>query len=135
VDCDQGYSDLIAHFWQEIGPLNLFLIRRISLPLYSIGLFGNVDCAMGQSRLSYVCNMIARFTGLTHLYLGVDLAECLPPSHGLFSVEATVSGTANGSEDLEWWNCDELESSFPLRDCFQEVGRNLGKKADVGIYW
>ena len=78
--------------------------------------------------------MLARFTGLTHLYLGVDLVECLPPSRGLFSVEATVTEVANRNEELECWDWDEQESSFPMRNCFQEVGRSLGKKVDVGIY-
>jgi hypothetical protein len=131
VDCDHGYLSLITHFWQKIGPVNLALVRRISLPLYNIGLFGNVDCMMGRSRLWCASSMLARFTALTRLDLGICLVECLPPTHGLFGDADMVN-----EEELEAWDWGGLGTKSPIWACFEALGRFLGKTdVEVGVYW
>jgi hypothetical protein len=130
VDRDDGDLTLLTTFWRNIGPINISLVRRIALPLYSIGLFGHVDCCVGQTRLRCTSIRLADFPGLTHLDLGVCLAECLPASHELFGLDQTVA------EGLERWDWSGPESEFPMRKCFEEVGRAFQNKGvEVNIYW
>jgi hypothetical protein len=136
VDCDDGSSGPIAEFWLDIGNLNVSLIRRISLPLYSVGLFANVDCAVGNWRLWSTSYMLQRFTGLTHLDLGVDMIECFPHSYKLFSAEGAETRKADRGAELERWDWSMQESWFPMRDCFEKVGHSIqDKKVEVSIYW
>jgi hypothetical protein len=136
VDRDEGSSGPILKFLLEIRWCNASLIRRISLPLYSIGLFGNVDCAMGRWRLMHASIMIDRFTRLAHMDLGISLVECLPSSHKLLSVEAAETGTADRNSELERWDWSTQEFKSPMRDCFEAVGRSVqDKKVEVNIYW
>jgi hypothetical protein len=38
--------------------------------------------------------------------------------------------------ELEQWDWMQLGSRFPMRDCFEELGRYMdSKEVEVGIYW
>jgi hypothetical protein len=130
VGSDEGYLALFRTLWRDISFTDMSLIRRIALPLYSIGLFGNVDCSVGQTRLRFISMRLAHFPGLTHLDLGVCLTECLPASHVLVGLCQAVAG------ELERWDWRGPESEFPMRKCFEEVGRAIENKGvEVHIYW
>jgi hypothetical protein len=130
VGSDEGYLALFRALWRDISFTDMSLIRRIALPLYSIGLFGNVDCSVGQTRLRFTSMRLAHFPGLTHLDLGVCLAECLPASHGLLALDQAEA------EELEQWDWSGPQSKFPMRRCFEVVGLSIGNKGvEINIYW
>jgi hypothetical protein len=128
----RGYLPLITSFWQQIGAHNLSLIRKLALPLYSIGLFDTPGSATGQSRLWFASSALANFTGLTHLDLGVNVVECLPPTHPIFS---NKSPTVEEVNEMGMWGWSGMET-IPLRQCLEEVGTVIGgKDVEVGVYW
>ncbi|KAI4631546.1 uncharacterized protein J4E87_002251 [Alternaria ethzedia] len=128
-----GYQSLLTTFWLKIGAHNLSLIRKLSLPLYSIRLFDERNGLVEQSRLWFASNLLAKFPALTHLNLGLLVLECLPRDHLIFS---KTLPTAEEMKAMKEWEWSGIETNIPLRECFEEMGGAIqGKNVEVGIYW
>jgi hypothetical protein len=98
----------------------------------NIGLFGKVDCVMGQSKLWFASSVVTKFTGLTHLDLGVSVVECLPPAHAIFSTKSLFVEEVN---EMEMWSWSGVEATAPMQECFEEVGRVIGgMEVEVRVY-
>ena len=128
-----GYQSLLTTFSLKIGAHNLSLIRKLSLPLYSIRLFDERNGLVEQSKLWFASNLLAKFPALTHLNLGLHVLECLPRDHLIFS---KMLPTAEEMKAMKEWEWSGIETNINLRECFEEMGSAIqGKNVEVGIYW
>jgi len=115
-----GYQSLLTTFWLEIGAHNLCLIRKLSLPLYSIRLFDERNGLVEQSRLWFASNLLAKFPALTHLDLGLHVLECLPRDHLIFSKTLPTAEEMKAMKEWEWSGIEKHISS-DVNQCLVSV--------------
>jgi hypothetical protein len=131
--CDNGFGCMwaVITFKIHIGSKNTARVRKIALPALSIGRTANMDCSQGLSELKFAVRMLAFFSSLRQVCIGLEMIECLPHGHELFH---PTENTTKGS--LMLWNWRSVAQSHPMRQVFNKFKqcRRLNN-VDVSIYW
>ena len=115
-----------------IGLSNAGLIRKITLPTFSIGSFTNLDCDAGLNVLKLSVHILRlSFRSRNQICIGLEVLECLPHSHELFHPSESTT-----KDSLMLWNWRSVASNHPMRQCFEELRLSeSAQNIDFGIYW
>lgn len=129
-----SFGDLIFMFRRCIKRKNFDMIRKVTLLTFSIEIFTNSDCSDYDEELEevlHVGKLIRIFPALTQFRLGLDLVECLPPTHELLRLSHDLS-----KDTLMLWDWHDTPPCHPMRKSLEDFKhRRCLKNVKVGVYW